>query len=231
MGNSYYKELKAFETAICEYSNEIFKVYGGELELRLEDYNLLDNQRNCLESSTAFGYIIEEFLVSKLEIYTQCKAHKGYKILRTDGSTTTSSYDCFSIIKDNIKALINIKAEKGNNDAIAAINRLHTDYVVASPDQIKCYMILKVLYSIGLSVRDGKRKVHIVGLDSFFLEEIDFSGGHRQDHRNWSADAFNPNSGRLQASAAFRRGHKIDDDEVSFDNTRSVIKNMHANNK
>jgi hypothetical protein len=81
--------------------------------LKLEDYNLLKHSDNCLESSTAFGYILEEFLVYKLEIYSANHGGSDYAVKRTGGSAATSSYDCFSFLDEcGIKALVNIKADK-----------------------------------------------------------------------------------------------------------------------
>ncbi|MDR0919945.1 MAG: hypothetical protein LBM93_12010 [Oscillospiraceae bacterium] len=226
--NKYYEQIKHFQEKITKYATEIFKVYGNELQLRLEDYNLLTNDKNCLESSTAFGYIIEEFLVSKLEIYSENHTENDYIIKRTDGSTTTSSYDCFSMLGD-IKALVNIKADKNNNNAIAAINKLYDDYVLRTPGETKAYLVFKIHYHIGISERDSKRKIFIDSIDSFFLEEIDFSKGHHQDRRSWSAE-YKANSGRLQATSAFRREHKVTVKDISYKNTTAMLKNLFDNN-
>lgn len=222
--NTYYDELKRFQTKIEFYTKEIFKVYGNELQLKLEDYNLLSNEKNCIESSTSTGFIIEEFIVSKLETYT--KSHKlpdEYQILRTDGSTTTSSYDCYSKINSNIKALINVKICKGANNAVAAINALYNDYVVTNPEQTKCFMILKIHYHFEKSRKDNQRKIFITKVESYFLEEVDFSYGHKQDHRNWSQN-FNPNSGRLQVTDKDRRNLVIA--EPSYNKTFDFIDSM-----
>jgi hypothetical protein len=226
MTNPYYNKIKDFQAKITYYAKEIFKVYGNELQLCLEDYNLLAHENNCLESSTAFGYLLEEFLVSKLELFSQSHTGTDYVIKRADGSATASSYDCFSVI-GGLKALVNIKADKQHNNAIAAINKLYADYVL--PEQIKCYLILKVHYSIKISGRDGKRKIFIDDVNSFFLEEIDFSGGHKQDHRNWSA-RFNANSGRLQATDVFRQQNKVLEQNISYENTRTMLNHIYSNN-
>ncbi|MDR2430933.1 MAG: hypothetical protein LBD99_01570 [Candidatus Margulisbacteria bacterium] len=226
MTNSYYSRIKDFQAKITYYAKEIFKVYGNELQLCLEDYNLLAHKDNCLESSTAFGYLIEEFLVSKLEIFSLNHTDADYVIKRAKGSATASSYDCFSVI-GGLKALVNIKADKRNNNAIAAINKLYADYVLS--EQIKCYLVLKVHYSIKISERDGKRKIFIDEVSSFFLEEIDFSGGHKQDHRNWSAK-FNANSGRLQATDMFRQQNKVPEQNISYENTRAMLECIYNNN-
>lgn len=225
MKNEYYGKIKMFQDEIILYSKEIFAVYGNELLLRLEEYNLLENDNNCLESSTAFGYIIEEFLVSKLEIYSKIKK---YKIKRPVGSTTVSSYDCFSEF-NQIKALINIKADKQNNNAIAAINKLYFDYTT-NPKQEKCYLILKIHYKIDISDKDKQRKIFIKKVDSFFIEEIDFSQGYKQDNRNWSK-VYNANSGRLQATTKFRIDNKVDSSKVSYKKTKEMLENIYSKGK
>jgi hypothetical protein len=230
---TYYSALKDFKNSIMSYVSEILKVYGNELLLKLEDYNLLENEQNCLESSTAFGYIIEEFIVSKLEIYTKNHLNYGqYQIKRTDGSTTTSSYDCYSVLPGNIKALVNIKADKGNNNAIAAINALYNDYVIKEPEREKCYMLLKLRYQIGVgnNIQLPQRKILISNIDCFFLEELDFSKGHKQDHRNWSAN-YNPNSGRLQATKSFITNNLLPEEKISYRNTFNMIQNLYKTNK
>ena len=74
---TYSKKLRYVQKKIQEYITTILKVYGNELLLLLEDYNLLQNPHNCIESSTAPGFILEEFIISKLAIFTQ--DHDGEK--------------------------------------------------------------------------------------------------------------------------------------------------------
>lgn len=82
--------------------------------------------------------------------------------------------------------MLNIKVEKLNshNNAIAALNLLHNDYVQENPEQIKVYLILKINYKFDKSLKDQQRKIIINNIYSFFLEEVDFQQGHKQDHRN-----------------------------------------------
>lgn len=60
--NSYYESIKFVESKLIEYLSNIYKVYGNELLLKLEDYNLLAHKNNCIETSTATGFILEEFI-------------------------------------------------------------------------------------------------------------------------------------------------------------------------
>ena len=217
----YYEKIKIAQEKITEYTTQIFKVYGNELLLRLEEYNLLKDENNCLESSTAIGFIIEEFLVSKLRIYTE--EHKGDELIidKSARKTVNSSYDCFSNYKD-IFIMINVKVEKSENNAVASINKLYKDYVEKDPEIEKAYLILKIKYDYGISIKDNQRKIFIEGLDSYYLEEFDFSKGHSQDYRNWSKD-FKPESGRLQLKP---NDQKLNKDEISYNRTKKFIKDI-----
>ena len=63
---NYSEKLRFVQNKIQEYITAILKVYGNELLLLLADYNLLQDSCNCIESSTAPGFILEEFIISKL---------------------------------------------------------------------------------------------------------------------------------------------------------------------
>lgn len=233
--SEYVTDLLSFYEAILSYTREIFKVYGNELELLLQDYNLLTHPDNCLSSSTAIGYVMEEFLVSKLEIYTQNHTNgNGYRIQRKPGRTTDASYDCFSQLNNAEKTsiLINLKAcrSKGANNAVAAITQLYKDYVESDPDQEKGFLILKVVYDIHISKRDNKRKIGIVNIDAYFLEEYDLYNGHTQDYRAWSKDQKNRNSGRLQMSDKARETYALSPNYISYRNTFDMIKRIYTEN-
>lgn len=226
--NTYYEKIKFVKTKVVLYLNEIFKVYGNELLLRLEEYNLLQNRNNCIESSTATGFIMEEFVVSKLETYSQ--SHNNEDDIRIERiqshGTQTTSYDCYVNYK-NILFMINIKVDKGNNNAVSAINILHNDYVLNNPDQEKAFLVLKTKYTFGESERTNERKILIKGISVYALEEIDFSKGHMQDHRNWS-EQFNPASGRLQVTKRFLELNRLNEDDISYNKTKQFIEKMYS---
>lgn len=226
--NNYYEKIKFVKTKVVSYLNEIFKVYGNELLLRLEEYNLLQNKNNCIESSTAIGYIMEEFVVSKLETYSQY--HNNINEIRVERTkrrgTQTTSYDC-NVIYQNTFFMINVKVDKGNNNAVSAINILHNDYVLTNPDQEKSFLVLKTNYTFGESKKTQERKILIEGISIYALEEIDFSIGHRQDHRNWS-EQFNPASGRLQVTKKFMENNKLNENDISYNKTKQFIEKMYS---
>ena len=224
----YYEKLNYIKNEIINYTNEIFKVYGNELLLKLEDYNLLSDQNNCIQSSTVPGFIIAEFIVSKLIIYTQNHNEDKMIIKRPKKSTVDSSYDCCSNFM-GIRVLINIKSEKTSNSAISSINKLYNDYVVCDTDVEKAYLVLKINYSFKQSYRDSQNKIFIENTIAFFIEEIDFSNGHKQDHRNWSEN-LNLNSGGLQVSKAYFENNKTKKENISYENTKEQLKNIFINN-
>ena len=224
----YYEKLDYIKNEIINYTNEIFKVYGNELLLKLEDYNLLSNENNCIQSSTAPGFIIEEFIVSKLIMYTQNHNEDKMIIKRTNKSTVDSSYDCYSDFMGT-RVLINIKSEKTSNNAIAAINKLYDDYVSCDTNIEKAFLILKINYSFKQSYRDFQNKIFIENIEAFFIEEIDFSNGHKQDHRNWSEN-LNLNSGRLQVSKSYFENNKTKKENISYENTKEQLTNIFINN-
>lgn len=225
--NTYYEKIKFVKEKVVSYLNEIFKVYGNELLLSLEEYNLLQNKNNCIESSTATGFIMEEFVVSKLETYTQ--SHNNIDDIRIERieshGTQTTSYDCY-VNYQNVFFMINVKVDKGNNNAVSAINILHNDYVLTNPNQEKSFLVLKTKYTFGESAKTKERKILIKGISVYALEEVDFSIGHKQDHRNWS-EQFNPASGRLQVTKKFMEQNKVKEDEISYNKTKQFIEKMY----
>jgi hypothetical protein len=147
----------------------------------------LCSDKNCIESSTAIGFCIEEFIVTKLIDYTNTKKSIIYKVNKDQNSTTKSSYDCYSNLLDKSKCLINIKADKKNNDAVAAINALYNDYVKTKPNIDKHFMVLKINYEISHAKskkKSGEKCIHILNIESYFLEEISFIHGYFSDSRN-----------------------------------------------
>ena len=227
--NNFKTFIDDFKSKIIDYTEQIFKYSSNELILRLEQLNLLNNEDNCLESSTAFGFIIEEFLVSKLDEYTiRHDGKKDYRIRRTGHSVSETSYDCISDIHNGIRALVNVKVCKsgGTNNAVAAIQQLYKDYVVTDPKVEKCFLVLKVHYGFCHSIRNasqGERAISIEKVEAFFLDDVDLSEEHLQDHRSWSGKAKNPNAGRLQVSDAFLATHIVQPENVSYENTVKML--------
>lgn len=239
--NEYYKKIVDFQEELKKYVNNIFRTYGKELVLRLEEYNLLQNKHNCIESSTAIGFVLEEFIVSKLDMYTHCDESE-FVIDRFSGPTGSESYDCYcnSYYGDNqIKLMVNIKAMKEGqqNNAIAAITQLHKNYCKEEENTEKAYIVFKIIYSIKDGYEDDEnrrakpRHIYINRTTSYCLEEVDLSKGHKQDNRSWSNREGIKNNGRLQISDKFRRDHIVPENNISYSNTKDMIENIVNGNK
>lgn len=221
--NEYYEKIKFVKSKVISYLDDIFKTYGNKLLLKLGDYNLLQNDNNCLKSSTAIGYLIEEFIVSKLESYTDFFDNVNdiriYRIINR--GTQNSSYDCYADYK-GVFFMINVKSERRDNSAVAAINNLHKEYVSENPEQEKSFIVLKTKYNFEASKTTDDRKILIKENTAYALEEVDFSGGHKQDHRNWGKE-YNPASGRLKISESFRKHNSLGEEDISYDRTRQFL--------
>lgn len=229
--NSYWNRAIIFENKIKNYTSQILRVYGFQLDLMMNQLNLLNNENNSIESSTAIGFCVEEFIVSKLEMYTKSlSGSEDFTIKRINLGTQTSSFDCYAE-KWGEKFMINIKVDKKHNDGVAALNKLWNDYVKDVPDIPKHYMILKFKYSIqDFGDKNYKnRQIRIDGIETYFLEQIDFSSGHKQDNRNWSEN-FNKNSGRLIITEKFKEENKINVENISYKNTYNQINEIYKNN-
>ena len=234
MKSSYYENSLSFQEQLNRRAKCIFAKCQNKLPLFLGDYNLLQDENNCIASSTAIGYALEEFLVSKLATDSPQQGAGGdFSIERNENATVRQSFDCFAEM-GGTKFLVNVKAvrKKGTNNAVAAINRLHQDYCLDEPEREKGFIVFKVKYSIGPSDKaTGPSCIQIVETTSYCLEEVDFSKGHRQDHRNWKNGASNRNSGRLAVPDRWRADHKVDEDKISYFNTRDMLNQLVANNK
>ncbi|QBF34807.1 hypothetical protein EG856_02690 [Mycoplasmopsis phocirhinis] len=230
-----WKDLKEIKLFLNKELNNIFKIYGYEIEIKAEDLNLLKSRNSCLRSSTAIGYILEEFIYQKFK--NIFKNEKDVNIFRSSYSTQKSSYD-FLITKKDYDLLINVKSDKGigggKNKAIAAINQLYKDYSnQMNFEKDFYYIVLKISYQLDQVKNDFNdkqivyfEKIKICGFNVFSLEEISFANGHKQDNRNWSRE-FNPSSGRLLISDTFYKRNKIAENEkISNNQTMLYIEEM-----
>lgn len=221
--NEYYNHIQNFKELLEDYIDNLFSVYEHELELKLANYNILTRENNNIESSTAIGYILEEFVIAKLNSFTLQK--RNAKFIVYPAESAHQSYDCFAEY-EGIRFLINIKSSKNSNDAVSAINKLVTDY--CGDDSPKSFVVLKIYYSFANEGHD--RKIKIEEYDTICIEEVDFSAGHRQDHRSWSENSVNKNSGRLMISKAFRDANVMPVENVSFITTKKQIEDIFNKN-
>ncbi|WP_406615292.1 UpaP162 family type II restriction enzyme [Mycoplasmopsis hyopharyngis] len=228
MENKYFEKALIFKDKIINSIKEIFYSTGNELLIKIEDLNILQRENNVIESSTAIGYLLEEYVVSKLNIYLKAK-NIGINLNKENQTTQNSSYDFSSNFQEDF-FMVNLKANKLNNNAISAINKLYNDYVAINENLVKHFLIIKINYDIGFSKLGSEtKKILIKDIDSFFLEELDFSETHFQDHRNWSKQ-MNLNSGRLIITNKFRIEKKLKREVIGYEKTKSFLKKIYYEN-
>jgi len=180
----YQKIAELFERVVVEDVTEIWKKHKSKIDMRLNNIPVC-LEGSAVNSSTAFGFLIEEFLVQQLpkeEYFT------------SDGGTTTSAYDVKLKEDDKIELLVNLKVEKdgSSNNGVCAGNILKNYY--DKDDKPKLYLILKSKYKID----ERNSKVLFVGIESLYLESfLTKEGMLKSDSRNWS-NVFNALSGRIQ---------------------------------
>ncbi len=185
---------------------EIFESINNKLVLEFGKENLLELDDNCIEFSTTIGYCLEEFISKKL------LSIKPDFYKRDNRSTKKSSYDLY-VKQNNIKILINLKANKKNNNAIAMLGQLYKDYISTNNDSEKLFLVFKTNYRI------DDAAIIIKGVDTFFLEQCDFNV-MTTDNRNWSKDNNNL-SGRIQYNTITNK--LIDISEISYLDTKDNI--------
>lgn len=212
MSGTYYDIIQDFKELLVDYLDNIFAIHNHKMSLQLQGINVISRPGNKLESSTATGYILEEYAIAALSDYTKHKQNS--KLLVLPAESAHASYDCYCIYK-GIKFIINFKCAKGVNDGVAAIGKLVEDYC-KSESLPKSYVVVKICYDFDGEAND--RHISIKGYDTYALEEVDFSAGHKQDKRSWSGTS-DLNAGRLQISDSFRRKHTAMPENVSYENT------------
>ncbi len=180
----YQKIAELFEKVVVEDISQIWEKHKERIDMRLNDVPVC-LEGSAVNSSTAFGFLIEEFLVQQLpkdEYYT------------ADGGTTTCAYDVKLKNDEKIELLVNLKVEKegSTNSGVCAGNILKNYY--DKDNKPKLYLILKSKYKID----EKKSEVVFRGIESLYLESfLTKEGMLKSDSRNWS-NVFNALSGRIQ---------------------------------
>ncbi|UWV81997.1 UpaP162 family type II restriction enzyme [Mycoplasmopsis cynos] len=62
-----WKDLNNIKNFLESELKNIFKVYDNKIEIKVEDLNILKSSNSCIRSSTAIGYILEEFIYQKMK--------------------------------------------------------------------------------------------------------------------------------------------------------------------
>jgi hypothetical protein len=182
--NQYREIADIFQKLVEASIKDIWKKHNNKVQLSLNDVPIC-LEGSAVNTSTAFGFMIEEFLVRQLPNF----------FTRSINSTINSVED-FSYIDDSkIELMVNLKVEKNtsNNNGIVAGNILRNRYI--ANDKPKLYLVLKSKYHLDEQHSD----LHFDGTISYYLESfITRPNCLRADSRNWSSE-YNILSGRLQA--------------------------------
>ena len=178
----YRKVAVLFQQLVEEEILNIWKKNDKKIAMFLSNVPLC-KEGSAVNSSTAIGYLMEEFLVQQLS-----KNHFS----KPDEKANTSAFD-FSFKNKKIHLVVNLKAEKtpGKNNGVCAGQQLLKFYT--QDKKPKLYLVLKSKYSIDTK----ESKIDFLGLESRYLESWITYGKVKADRRGWS-EKFNPLSGRLQ---------------------------------
>jgi len=191
IGKEEYQEIaKLFQRLVIKDIQDIWVKHKKKIDMRLNKIPIC-LEGSAVNSSTAFGFIIEEFLVQQLSTKEYDKPKE---------STIASLYDFKFKMDDKIELLVNLKVERagGSNSGICAGNILKNYY--SKDDKPKLYLIVKS----GYDINNKKSEVIFNGLSSVYLESFLIKKNMlKSDSRNWS-NTFNILSGRLQLPSKYK---------------------------
>ena len=97
MSGTYYDIIQDFKELLVDYLDNIFAIHNHKMSLQLQGINVISRPGNKLESSTATGYILEEYAIAALSDYTKHKQNS--KLLVLPAESAHASYDCYCIYK------------------------------------------------------------------------------------------------------------------------------------
>ncbi|MGZ9800658.1 UpaP162 family type II restriction enzyme [Mycoplasma sp. AC1221] len=218
--------LNKYKSLLLSQLHNIFKVYKYQIQVNAEDLNLLESKNSTLRSSTAIGFIIEEFVYQKLKNVFCDFVVNIYR----ESNTTTQSYD-FILDFSDVMFLVNIKVENNTskNNAVASINKLLLDYYkFIKQGKNFFYLIIKIKYKT-LNVKPEISyydKIKIEDFSIYALDEFSFDNKHKQDYRNWSTN-FKAESGRLIIDSEFFKNNKLNPtDSISNQKTFASLQKI-----
>lgn len=176
----YLKYALLFQELVMQDVEHILNKHKRTLYISINEVELAKKD-SAINSSTAYGYIVEEFIVRQLPYY--------YK--KPLENTNNSPFD-FQLISDGkIHLYVNLKVEKDTNNAVCAAGKLIDLY--KSYKHPILYLILKLPYDIDESHSSLLiNKPVSIYLESFITTYV------KADSRNWTSKEYKPLSGRLQ---------------------------------
>nr|WP_307918653.1 hypothetical protein [Mycoplasmopsis bovis] len=70
--NNYSEVAIELQSKLEEAINNIFEITNNEISINVEDVNILQRDNNSINSSTAIGYILEEYLIKIIKYILFC---------------------------------------------------------------------------------------------------------------------------------------------------------------
>lgn len=179
MNNNYNLIAINTQENLFKDLNLIFEKTNNLIKLKFGGVNLFKLPHNAVQSSTAIGFLLEEYVFNKLN-----KLNKKY--VRDRYKNVNSSYD-FMIVNPDVDIYVNVKTEQTNNNSISSLNLLTKDYVdnITKP---KLYLLLKIKYQF------EKNHIKINNIETFYLEQL-LKSEIATDNRRWGTNKIN--SGRI----------------------------------
>lgn len=180
---NYKKVAKLFKNLVDSNIKWVWNKHKDTLLMYINSVPIC-SKWSAINTSTTFGFIIEEFL------------NKEMLDCFISSNDSRSPYDLiFKNHQDKVLLSINLKVEKKNssNNAIAGWKSLQSFYL-ENKEIPKLYLISKSQYYID----DNKSELKVIWYNSYFLESFLIWYIFKSDHRNWSKD-YNPLSWRIQS--------------------------------
>lgn len=104
--NNYYKIAIKLQKLLSEVIQEIFSYKNNELEIKVEDLNILQRENNSVSSSSAIGFLVEEYLIINLLNYFNSSKNDKQIIMNINKVTNKNSYDFSIKYKEHLFMLI-----------------------------------------------------------------------------------------------------------------------------
>ncbi|WP_235750746.1 hypothetical protein [Mycoplasmopsis agalactiae] len=91
--NSYFEVAVEFQCKLEAIINDIFETTNNEISVSVADINILQRDNNSINSSTAIGYLLEEYLIRKIEKYISSTNCHLKVLMKNNSKANTSSFD------------------------------------------------------------------------------------------------------------------------------------------
>lgn len=212
---NYRKVAKMYQNLVDSNIKYIWEKHKDTLLMYINNVPIC-SEWSAVNTSTAFWFIIEEFLNQQM---LDC-------FIWSKDSTQKSAYDIvFKNFQDKIILSINLKVEKkgSNNNWIVWWKSLQ-DFYLKNESIPKLYLVAKSKYYID----DINSELKILWYESFYLESFLTGYLFKTDNRNWTKD-FKESSWRIQSPRKKEFNNFWIDTISSYENNFNFIKELYGN--